>query len=272
MNKEFKLDYAVNFAKDNDSVMNIRFDNPAMEVENLSVSYKGKKALDNVSVAFEREKMTGIIGPNGAGKSTMIKAMLGLVDGTYDDVVRIDGLPLNEQRRKIAYVEQRSELDLTFPICVEEVVMLGRYPLMGLFKRPKKEDKDIVRNALKTVEMEDFRNRQIGELSGGQLQRVFIARALAQQADIYLLDEPFVGIDAVSEALIMKVLKQLKSEGKTIIIVHHDLHKVESYFDNLVILNRELVASGAVEDVFTGEFISNAYGENMGQLLFGKGK
>jgi iron/zinc/copper transport system ATP-binding protein len=150
---------------------------------------------------------------------------------------------------------------------VDETVLLGTFPNLGLFRRPKKAQKEKVIESLRQVKMEDFAKRQIGNLSGGQLQRVFIARALAQEADIIFLDEPFVGIDMVSEKLIVDLLKELRDQGKTIVIVHHDLHKTREYFDNLIILNKTLVAEGSVNQTFTTENIQAAYGESMGEII-----
>lgn len=158
-------------------------------------------------------------------------------------------------------------IDLSFPIKVSETVLLGTFPKLGLIHRPKKEQKEKVIDCLEKVKMNEFKDRQIGELSGGQLQRVFIARALAQDADIVFLDEPFVGIDMVSEQVIVDILKEMSNQGKTIVIVHHDLHKVTDYFDELIILNHQLIASGAVTDTFTTENIQKAYGEIMGQVI-----
>lgn len=237
-----------------------------IDVSNITVAYQNKKAVENVSVSIEPGKITGIIGPNGAGKSTFLKSVIGLIK-TESGKVTVGDQPLRAVRKKIAYVEQRSAIDLTFPIKVDETVLLGTYPQLRLFRRPKKAQKEKVVECLKKVKMEDFANRQIGNLSGGQLQRVFIARALAQEADIIFLDEPFVGIDMVSEKLIVDILKQLRDEGKTIVIVHHDLHKTKEYFDNLIILNKELVADGSVNQTFTAENIRKAYGDSMTEIL-----
>ncbi|HCM89922.1 MAG TPA: metal ABC transporter ATP-binding protein [Vagococcus sp.] len=237
-----------------------------MEVSNMTVAYQHKKAIENVSVSIEPGKITGIIGPNGAGKSTLLKAMIGLIK-TESGEVTVSGKSLDVIRKKIAYVEQRSAIDLTFPIKVDEVVLLGTFPNLGLFRRPKKAQKEKVVECLKQVKMEDFSNRQIGNLSGGQLQRVFIARALAQEADIIFLDEPFVGIDMVSEKVIVDLLKELRNQGKTIVIVHHDLHKTREYFDNLIIMNKQLVASGSVESTFVTKNIQAAYGDTMGEIV-----
>lgn len=240
--------------------------NNKLTIDNLTVSYQGQKALTNISLTIPAGKITGIIGPNGAGKSTFLKGMLGLIK-TDSRAVSLGSQPIDLQKKKIAYVEQRSALDLSFPINVLEVVLLGTYPKLGLMKRPKKEDKAKALAALQTVQLEAFAKRQIGELSGGQLQRVFIARVLAQDADVIVLDEPFVGIDMTSEKVIMDILKQLKEAGKTIVIVHHDLHKVTHYFDDVIILKNHLIAAGPVVTTFTNKNIQAAYGETMGDII-----
>lgn len=238
----------------------------SISIDNLTVRYKGKLALKDITLNIESSKITGIIGSNGAGKSTLIKGIMGLIP-RESGVIKVGEGSLGKSRKDIAYVEQRSALDLSFPINVEELVTLGLYPKLGLFRRPKKSDKDKVYNALKKINMDSFASVQIGELSGGQLQRVFLARALVQEANIILLDEPFVGIDITSEGSIMSLLKQLSKEGKTIIIVHHDLNKVVNYFDNLIILKKSLVAYGSVKETFKVENIQNAYGNTVGDIF-----
>ncbi|MDA9471468.1 metal ABC transporter ATP-binding protein [Enterococcus sp. 5H] len=240
--------------------------NNNLSIEHLTVSYQGQKALIDISLQIPAGKITGIIGPNGAGKSTFLKGMLNLLK-TDSRAVKLGQTPIDLQKKRVAYVEQRSALDLSFPINVLEVVLLGTYPKLGLMKRPKKEDKAKALAALQTVQLEAFAKRQIGELSGGQLQRVFIARVLAQDADVIVLDEPFVGIDMTSEKVIMDILKQLKEAGKTIVIVHHDLHKVAHYFDEIIILKKRLIAAGPVATTFTNKNIQAAYGETMGDII-----
>lgn len=240
-----------------------------VQIENLTVSYGGKTALDQVTLELESGTITGIIGPNGAGKSTLIKGMMKLVHVEQGRVM-VNGHAVEKERKNIAYVEQRSALDLSFPISVYDTVLLGTYPKLPLMKRPGRMEKQKAAAALETVKMTDYADRQIGALSGGQLQRVFIARALAQDAEIFLLDEPFVGIDMVSENLIMEILYALRDQGKIIAIVHHDLHKVEEYFDNVVILNRRLITSGSVKEHFTTENIRQAYGDTLGPILGSK--
>lgn len=237
-----------------------------ISVKNLTVAYQGKLAIDRINVNIPNGVITGIIGPNGAGKSTLLKGMMGLIK-TESGVTTVGGAPIKEMQKNIAYVEQRSLIDLSFPIKVSEVVLLGTFPKLGLFRRPKKAEKEKVLDCLEKVKMSEFKDRQIGELSGGQLQRVFIARALAQEADIIFLDEPFVGIDMVSEQVIIHLLKEMRDEGRTIVIVHHDLHKVTDYFDDLIILNHRLIASGPVAQTFTTQNIQEAYGDVMGQVV-----
>ncbi len=236
-----------------------------IDLKNLTVTYQDKPAISNVSLTIREKAITGIIGPNGAGKSTLIKGMMDLVKKD-SGVTTVDGKPLNNVRKNIAYVEQRNTIDLTFPIKVKETVLLGTFPKLGLFHRPKEKEKLKVTESLKQVKMEEFGDRQIGELSGGQLQRVFIARALAQEADIIFLDEPFVGIDMNSEKVIIDLLKKLRDEGKTIVVVHHDLSKVTTYFDDLIILNQELISYGPISKSFTTANIKAAYGDSMGDL------
>lgn len=235
-------------------------------IDNLSVFYQQKPALLNVSLNFREGRATGIIGPNGAGKSTLMKSMLNLVN--YDQGrILLDNKPLSGFKKKIAYVAQRSSIDLTFPITVFEVVLLGTYPSLPYFHSPKAQEKQRAAAALAAVEMSAFKDRQISELSGGQLQRIFIARALAQEADIYLMDEPFAGIDMSSEQVIIKILNELRAQGKTIIVVHHDLHKVSEYFDDAVLLNRTLIAYGDVKQVFSIQNITRTYGIEMDTIL-----
>lgn len=234
----------------------------AIEVQQIHVSYSGKKVVEDVSFSFERGKLIGIIGPNGAGKSTLIKAILGLIPRDYGNV-SFDGKPIKQIRKNIAYLPQRSSIDWDFPILVRDAVLTGTYPNLGLFRRPGKKEKQWAERCLAEVGMEDFSSSQIGELSGGQQQRVFLARALAQKADLFFLDEPFVGIDVASEKVIIDILKGLRDEGKTIFVVHHDLSKVESYFDDLILLNKELYASGSVEKVYQPENMNRCYRMNV---------
>jgi len=234
-------------------------ENPALEIHDLSVSYEKKPVLWGIDLSIPYGSLCGIIGPNGAGKSTLIKAVMELMD-VNSGYTKIFDQPLSEIRKKVSYVPQRESVDWDFPASVLDVVLMGRYNLLGFLKRPKKADKDAAIEALKMVGMEKFQSRQISQLSGGQQQRVFLARALSQNADIYFMDEPFAGVDASTEKAIIQILKQLTNEGKTIIVVHHDLQSVETYFDWLILLNLRLVASGPVEKVFTNEILEETYG------------
>lgn len=229
-----------------------------ISVKNLSVSYFGNEVVQNISFSFETGKLIGIIGPNGAGKSTLMKAMLGLIHHDYGKV-EICGQSVKHVRKNIAYVPQRSNIDWDFPILVRDTVLLGTYPKLGIFRRPKKIDKEWAYHCLEKVGMQDFSKKQIAELSGGQQQRVFLARALAQKADFFFLDEPFVGIDVSSEETIIHILKGLRDEGKTVFVIHHDLSKVESYFDDLILINKELYGAGPVQNVFQTENMKRCF-------------
>lgn len=234
-----------------------------VNVSNLNVSYSGNEVVKDVSFSFETGNLIGIVGPNGAGKSTMLKAFLGLIPKDSGNV-EICGKSIDHVRKKIAYVPQRSNIDWDFPIIVRDAVLLGTYPHLGLFKRPGKKEKEWATQCLEKVGMQDFSARQIAELSGGQQQRVFLARALAQKADYFFLDEPFVGIDVASEEVIIKILKQLRNQGKTIFVVHHDLSKVEAYFDDLILINKELYGAGPVNKVFQPENMEKCFKMRIG--------
>lgn len=233
--------------------------NTSIHVSHLTTAYKGKVALNDVSVDIHSGRITGIIGPNGAGKSTFMKSILDLI--THSGEVTFNAQPIKAIRPKIGYVEQRASMALDFPIDVIGSVLLGTYPELGLIKRPGKAEKKRAMAALEAVNMAEYSKRQVSQLSGGQLQRVLIARVLVQDADWIFLDEPFVGIDAVSEKIIVDLLKELKAQGKTIVIVHHDLSKVTAYFDDLIILNHKLITSGTVDTTFTKQHMAEAYGE-----------
>ncbi|MDV6378423.1 metal ABC transporter ATP-binding protein [Sporosarcina sp. GW1-11] len=227
-------------------------------VEHISVSYDGNEVVKDVSFSFGPSSLIGVLGPNGAGKSTLMKAMLGLIHKDHGSV-KIGSKTIDEMRKQIAYVPQRSNIDWNFPIVVKDTVLLGTYPKIGILRRPRKADKEWAMECLKQVGMEEFANRQIGELSGGQQQRVFLARALAQKADYFFLDEPFVGIDVSSEEIIINILRELREAGKIIFVVHHDLSKVKSYFDGLVLINKELIDAGSVNQVFQSSNMTKAY-------------
>lgn len=232
-----------------------------IEMKNLSVSYQGQLALEPTSLTIKGPTITGIIGPNGAGKSTLIKGMLGIVES--EGQTFLDRKPMKQELNKIAYVEQKIHIDYNFPIKVKECVSLGLYPKIKLFQRLKASDWEKVARALKIVGLEDFAERQISQLSGGQFQRVLIARCLVQEAKYIFLDEPFVGIDSVSEEIIMATLRQLRKVGKTILIVHHDLSKVVAYFDQVLLLNKKVIAFGSTESTFTKENMQKTYGSQL---------
>nr|WP_157888541.1 metal ABC transporter ATP-binding protein [Cytobacillus oceanisediminis] len=237
---------------------------PAISIEDLHVSYFGNEAVTGVSLTVNTGNLVGIIGPNGAGKSTFLKAMLNLIPKDKG-AVRVMGKSIAEVRKSIAYVPQRNAIDWDFPITVHDAVLIGTYPHLKLFRRPKKKDKEWAMECLQRVGMQEFSKRQIGELSGGQQQRVFLARALAQKADLFFLDEPFVGVDVSSEETIVNILKELCRQGKTVIVVHHDLSKANDYFNQIILLNKELISFGTVEEVFKPEVIAKAY---KGQFAF----
>lgn len=237
----------------------------ALVVSNLTVLYGNQPALWDVSFALPRGKLVGIIGPNGAGKSTLIKSMLGLVRRQSGNVQLLGG-SVKASLSQVAYVPQRETVDWNFPISVYEVVMMGRYGKLGLFRRPRKRDKAIVHTCLEQVGMQSFARRQIAQLSGGQQQRVFLARSLAQEAALYLMDEPFAGIDIHTENLMFELLKMLTGAGKTVVIVFHNIYQASSYFEWLILLNRRLIACGETQAVFTQKNITETYGGALGIL------
>ncbi len=231
----------------------------ALEIHDLTVSYHQKPVLWNIDLRVPRGVMVGIIGPNGAGKSTLLKAVMGLLP-LSSGWVEVFGEPLASRRRDVGYVPQREEVDWDFPITVRDLVLMGRYGRLGLFRRPSRHDRDRAREALEKIGMLPFADRQIANLSGGQQQRVFLARALAQESSIYLMDEPFAGVDATTESAIVDLLTEIRREGRTVLAVHHDLQTARGYFDYLLLLNRRLVAFGPTADVFTEELLSRTYG------------
>jgi len=232
---------------------------PALELHDLTVSYAKKPVLYGVDVQVPQGALVGIIGPNGAGKSTMIRAIMGLTPAS-SGWVQIFGESFEKNRHRVGYVPQREQVDWDFPVNVMDVVLMGRYGRRGWLRRVTKEDKKIAEESLDKVGMLPFRNRQIANLSGGQQQRVFLARALAQQSDLYLMDEPFAGVDATTERAIVTLLQELQSQGKTILVVHHDLTTAKEYFDHLLLLNMRLVSFGKTQDVFTVEQLQKTYG------------
>lgn len=231
----------------------------ALEIHDLTVAFSRKPVLWNVDAMLPAGKLIGIIGPNGAGKSTLIKAIMGIVP-LSSGYVKIFGKELNAVRRRVSYVPQRESVDWDFPVSVMDVALMGRYAHVGMFKKLRKADYDIAYDALRKVGMEAFANRQIAQLSGGQQQRTFLARALAQQADLYLMDEPFAGVDAATEKAVITLLREMSEQGKTVIVVHHNLQSAAQYFDCLLLLNTRLIACGPVAEVFTPENLQDTYG------------
>ena len=233
--------------------------NLPLEVHDLTAGYHKKPVLWGIDLKVPRGKLVGIVGPNGSGKSTLIKTIMGLVPPS-SGWVKIFGKTYKENRQRVGYVPQRESVDWDFPVTVMDVVVMGRYGHVGWFKRPKKSDRDIARDCLDKVKMLPFANRQISNLSGGQQQRVFLARALAQESDIYFMDEPFAGVDAATETAIIALLHELREKGKTLMVVHHDLPTARNYFDQLLLLNMRVVAYGDTEDVFTYGLLQKTYG------------
>lgn len=223
----------------------------AIEIKNLTVAYGENIALEDLNLDIEVGSLMALVGPNGAGKSTLIKTILKFLKQITGEI-KINA-------KTLAYVPQRNSVDWDFPTTLFDVVEMGCYGRVGLFKRVSKEEKHKVLKAIEQVGMLEFKDRQISELSGGQQQRAFIARALVQEADIYLMDEPFQGVDSTTEKSIVEILKQLKAEGKTIIVVHHDLQTVPAYFESVALINKAVIVSGKVSEVFTSENIDVTY-------------
>lgn len=231
---------------------------PAIEISHLTVSYNARPVLLDVDLTIDPGLLVGIIGPNGAGKSTLIKAILGFVPRDVGEV-RILGVDARAARGRVAYVPQRGAVDWDFPVTVRDVVMMGRYIHIPWYADPSREDRRIVDESLDMVRMREFADRQIGHLSGGQQQRVFMARALAQGAEILLLDEPFAGVDAATERAILQVLEQARHAGKTLVVVHHDLATAAEYFDRLILVKQRVYAYGRPEAVLQEELLGEVY-------------
>ena len=233
--------------------------NSLITIKNVAVSYAMQPhVLQDCNLSIEGPTITGIIGPNGAGKSTLLKAILGLIQSSGE--ILIDGEPTKKVLQKIAYVEQKSQIDFTFPITIRECVALGRTVKKKPLQRLTKEDWEKVDAAIEEVGLTDLASRQIGALSGGQFQRVLLARCMVQEAQYIFLDEPFVGIDMLSEKVIMTIIRKWKEEGKTILMVNHDLSKVKEYFDQVILVKHAIVASGKTEDVFIKKYLDDVYG------------
>ncbi|MEZ4986373.1 MAG: metal ABC transporter ATP-binding protein [Saprospiraceae bacterium] len=232
--------------------------------------------LWNIDLTLPKGVLVGIIGPNGAGKSTLIKSAMGLLP-LASGYVRLFDQPLDAVRSRVSYVPQRESVDWDFPTSALDVVMMGRYGSLGLWKRPGKKDREAAMECLQKVGMEAFSGRQISQLSGGQQQRVFLARALAQDADLYFMDEPFAGVDAATEAAILEILQGLATQGKTVVVVHHDLQSAATFFDWVILLNMRLVAVGPIEEVFNTALLQETYGgkltllSEVGDLIAKKG-
>lgn len=233
-----------------------------LRVENLSASYRKHYVLEDVNFEIHQGSLTGIVGPNGAGKSTLIKTLLHL-HPSVTGLVDFYGLPFKDAQRVIGYVPQRGSVDWDFPTNALDVVVMGLYGKIGWLKRPSQAHKRLAYEALEKMGMEKYADRQISQLSGGQQQRVFLARALVQDAEFYFMDEPLAGVDAATEKAIMDILKELKNNGKTVMVVHHDLQTVEDYFDHVLFLNRTVVKHGETSLVYTKENITKTYGGNL---------
>lgn len=233
----------------------------ALTLHQLTVNYDKTPVLWDISLTIPKGVLAAIVGPNGAGKSTLIKAALGLIK-PLSGKVTFFGKPLKQVRNQVAYVPQRESVDWDFPVTVRDLVLMGTYGRLGLFQRPKESDWKAADHYLKLVGMEKFAQRQINQLSGGQQQRVFLARSLLQEADIYFMDEPFTGVDLATETVIVDLLQQLRAKGKTVLVVHHDLNTIESYFDWTILLNMRLIAYGLTSDVFNATQLSKTYGKN----------
>jgi manganese/zinc/iron transport system ATP- binding protein len=231
----------------------------AFEIHDMTVAYHRKPVLWDIDLVIPEGKLVGIIGPNGAGKTTLIKASLGLVP-LASGKVEIYGEPYVRQRHLVGYVPQRESVDWDFPVTVDDVVLMGTYRRVGWFRRPGKAEREVARTCLDQVGMLAYAKRQIRQLSGGQQQRVFLARALAQHARLYFMDEPFSGVDAATETIIVDLLRELRDEGKTVFVVHHDIQTVRDYFDHVILLNMRLVASGSTDTTFTNENLQKTYG------------
>lgn len=237
-------------------------DRPAIEVHDLTVSYREKPVLWDIDLTIPQGVLMGVIGPNGAGKTTLLKAILGLVPRLSGQVL-IHGQPYDQNRKAVAYVPQRGSVDWDFPTTVFDLVLMGTYARVGWIRRPGTAERNLVTEALRRVGMDAFARRQIGELSGGQQQRAFLARALVQEADVYILDEPFQGVDAVTERAVVELLRELRAKQKTVLVVHHDLSTVLDYFDSATLLNVRVMASGPVREIFTLQNLKAIYGDRV---------
>jgi len=239
--------------------------NYVIEVEDMTVAYQVKPVLWDIDLRVPKGILMAIVGPNGAGKSTLLKSMLNLITPISGSVL-FNGQTYEKQRKFIGYVPQRGSVDWDFPTTVLDVVLMGRYGHIGWIRRTSTTDRQHALEALSKVSMDEFANRQISQLSGGQQQRVFLARALVQDADIYFMDEPFQGVDAKTERAVIDILKELRKQGKTVVVVHHDLQTVKEYFDWVSLINTQLIASGPVDQVFNDENLRKTY-RSTGKIL-----
>ncbi|MEH2332580.1 metal ABC transporter ATP-binding protein [Nostoc sp.] len=243
----------------------------SIDVENLTVAYHGKVALHGASLQIQAGSISGLVGMNGSGKSTLFKAIMGFLKPVTGQVL-INGLPIKTVQKKslVAYVPQSEEVDWNFPVSVHDVVMMGRYGYMNILRIPGAKDRSVVRESLERVQMWSMRDRQIGELSGGQKKRAFLARALAQEATVLLLDEPFTGVDIKTEKAMIDLLLELREEDHTILISTHDLASITTFCDQVVLINRTILAYGNTSEVFTEENLSRTFGGSLGDLSFSK--
>lgn len=236
-----------------------------LDIHDVTVAYHRRPVLWDIDLTLDQPRLVGIIGPNGAGKSTFIKAILGLVPLASGHVTVFDQ-PLAKVRKRIGYVPQRESVDWEFPVNVLDVVLMGTYGRLGWFRRPGRDERELALKCLGKVGLESFADRQIGQLSGGQQQRTFLARALAQQADMYFMDEPMAGVDAATERAIFTLLQELRDQGKMVLVVHHDLRTIPQYFDHVILLNTHLVASGPTPESFTQDNLRKTYGGRLSLL------
>ncbi|MEC4819762.1 MAG: metal ABC transporter ATP-binding protein [Scytonema sp. PMC 1069.18] len=245
----------------------------SIDIENVTVAYHGKVALHSASLKLKPGSISGLVGMNGSGKSTLFKAIMGFVKPTTGRVL-IDGLPIRMVQKKnlVAYVPQSEEVDWNFPVSVYDVVMMGRYGYMNILRIPKAKDKQVVKESLERVQMWSMRDRQIGELSGGQKKRAFFARALAQQGTVLLLDEPFTGVDVKTEKTMIDLLLELREQGHTILISTHDLASITTFCDQVVLINRTILAYGDTSEVFTEENLTRTFGGSVGDLSLSRSR
>lgn len=247
----------------------------ALKIEDLTVAYNSKPAIWDIDLDVPEGVLMAIVGPNGAGKSTLIKAVLNLIPRAAG-TAHFYGKTYEQARRLVGYVPQRGSVDWDFPTSVIDVVTMGLYGRLGWFRRPGRKEREQALYALEQVGMADFAQRQISQLSGGQQQRTFLARALVQDAQIYFMDEPFAAVDAVTERAIVAILRELRQQNKTVLVVHHDLQTVEDYFDWVTLLNVEVISSGPTAETFTADNLRKTYGgrvsylnENLSPLVTG---